>query len=593
MDKDIRELIESATINGTISEKEREFIVKKAIELGIDETEVNIFIKANLNKNAKEVNQNVLNTDIKGQNENTWIKFNEFKIGNWINLLGIILIFSSGFFPWLTSHASSSGFGQSFSGSSSIDGGFFYTLPLSIAAIFITLKRSYTNLRFYFGPLVMLLAVGLISSYTSKVGSSYGGVSASASTDAGPGVLLLFVSGLVYFIGSMFLLDKNSKVKILFTNDYSVLIYFLFLIITPNFFNTFNFSIFPAVFLAVIFGGFPLLLALNKKFRKTKNILIGNLSFWLLIIILPEPEEVLDSNSNLIKYAIETFEKIDIFYVFAFTIISLTALLIDYLEIKSKKLESINKFNFVFNPLFSAFIFLIPFLCITLYSSLTKYKVTYDELKAFNEKNTKISGNWYFLNSDSTEVNNLQITDESNISAEENGDIELLLKVSFDEGNTIKMKEYESELKIKEKFNFEIKYPIVFGEIFEVKSIENNLLIANLKSRDNKNISIIATRDYRELQNVVQTKQDRLSILNDSNQQDVPFSNGEFTVVADKCYFYSEPYVEYKQKAYLVSGQTGYYSQVMNNFVFVTFTNTNGVTTEGWLNLKDIRLMNY
>ena len=42
MENSIRELIESATVNGSISDAEREYIIKKASEIGIDEIEVKI-----------------------------------------------------------------------------------------------------------------------------------------------------------------------------------------------------------------------------------------------------------------------------------------------------------------------------------------------------------------------------------------------------------------------------------------------------------------------------------------------------------------------------------------------------------------------
>ncbi len=63
-------------------------------------------------------------------------------------------------------------------------------------------------------------------------------------------------------------------------------------------------------------------------------------------------------------------------------------------------------------------------------------------------------------------------------------------------------------------------------------------------------------------------------------------------VINDKCYFYSEPGFEYQKKAYLVKNDIGYFTQVENGFVFVTFTNPNGRTTQGWINTMDIQILN-
>jgi hypothetical protein len=592
MDSTIKELIESATVNGTISEEERNYIIKKASEIGIDEIEVNIFIKANLQKNSLKLNPNDTNTTNKNFTENNWLKFNEFKLGNWIIIIGIILIFISGFLPWVTSRVSSSGFGQSYGGSGSIGGGFFYTLPLAIAAFLFAMKRNLNHLRIYFGPFVMVVAIGLVASYANSAGSSGFGFSASASSSAGPGVALLFISGLIYLIGCIVLLDKSNKIRTVLIqirtvliHEYAILAYFFCLIIIPIPFDNFRLKFWPSIFVSLFCAGLPLLLANYKGYLKTKSVLIGNLAFWLLIIILPRYPE-----SSILHYARATFDSISFYYLYLFTTICLAALISDFLQSKGKNIEIINKLKVLFKPILLVLAIMIPFICLTLFSTITKHKVTYEELETFTQKNTDYKGYWYFLNSDSTKVNSLIITSQSNISSDESGDINLLLTAYFDVENTIKLNKYEAELKLKEDYSFEIKYPIVFENMFEIKSYENNILNGVLTTSSGEKVAITAARESDGFEEVIRKKQESIELLTNQVEFNNTIDQGTFTIISDKCYFYSEPSIENQRNAYLVKGQSGSFNQVVNGFVFVSYTNADGITTEGWLNTSDIEI---
>lgn len=586
MENTIKELVESATINGTISEEERNYIIKKASEIGIDEIEVNIFIKANLQKNSLKLNPTDTNTTNKNFAENNWLKFNEFKLGNWTIIIGIILIFISGFLPWVTSKASSSFLGQSYGASGSIGGGFFYTLPLAIAAFLFAMKRNLNHLRIYFGPFVMVVAISLIASYSNSSGASFGGISASTSSSAGPGVFLLFISGLIYLIGCIILLDKSNKIITVLVHEYAVLAYFLCLIIIPISFRGFRFSgILPFIFVFFFCAGLPLLLANYKGYLKTKSVLIGNLAFWLLIIILP-----LFPESSFLNYARETFDSISFYYLYFFTTICLAALISDYLQSRGKNIDGLNKFSIVFKPAFIAFSLLIPFLCLTLFSSITKHKVTEEEMEVFNEKNTNFQGNWFFLNSDSTIVNNIYLSCDTEISSDENGDIDLSITASFDESNSIKLNKYESKLELKEDYNFEIKYPIRFENLFEIKSYKNNILNGVLSTSSGEKVAITAERESFGFDEVIRKKQESIERLTNSDEFNNTIDQGTFTVISVKCYFYSEPSIENQRNAYLVKGESGSFNQVVNGFVFVLYTNADGITTEGWLKTSDIEI---
>lgn len=63
------------------------------------------------------------------------------------------------------------------------------------------------------------------------------------------------------------------------------------------------------------------------------------------------------------------------------------------------------------------------------------------------------------------------------------------------------------------------------------------------------------------------------------------------TIIADKVYFYDKPNGN-KLRAYLYKGDIINILEERNGFYYTEFTNTNGVTTKGWVNTKENSLTN-
>ena len=378
---------------------------------------------------------------------------------------------------------------------------------------------------------------------------------------------------------------ENQKIASFFSNQYFVLAFLVAMIFAPISFGRSNFSFWPTLFISLLWAGLPILVSNNKNFHKTKSTLIGNFAFWFLLIILPRNPE-----SSFLIYARETFESISTYYVYFFAVIGLSALNSDYQQSKGKKSEFENKIAFIFKSKFIALSFLIPFLSLTVYSTLTKHNVSSEELDAFNKKNSSFKGSWYFLNADTTKVNRLTITSNSKISIDKSGDVELTLTAYFDSQNSFNLNKNEIELKLKEDYSFEIKYPISFDNVFEITSYENNSLKGVASISNGEKINIIASRESYNLQDLIQKKRARLEYLSQQAALNTSVSQGQFTIISDKCYFYSEPSFENQRKAYLVKGETGSFIQSENGFVFTSFTNSNGVTTEGWLDTNNLEI---
>ena len=522
MENSIRELIESATVNGSISDAEREYIIKKASEIGIDEIEVNIFIKSNLQKNQN--NRETQNKSIK-QNESFieegWLKFSEFKLGNWILLISVVLMFFSGFLPWVKSSVSGTVLNNNYGSSGSIGGGIFYTLPLSITAIIFVLKRNLKKFCLFFGVFVIIVAIGLVASYTSKVSGSAGLASVSASTGAGPGVLFLGLSGLIFIIGSLITssvitIDKISKNRSIITHDYTIISIILITILIPLSFNNykFNLRLFDSLLYASFFGVLPFLLSKYKKFNNTKNILIGNFVFWGFIILFPHNYY----NSSFLYYVNKSFNSILNYYQYFFSFICISALIYDYFESKGKKIIQIEKYKILFKSFIIGMGFLIPLTTLILISTLTKHRVSSEELTTFNERNLNFDGYWYFINSDSTRVDMLTLDLTSNISTEENGDIIVNVTAEVDENESNKFTKNNFKTILEIDYSSNLIFPIKFDESFQIKSIKNEILTCVVKTSEGKSINIIAKREISELEAMINNKKNSVNI-NENNEK--------------------------------------------------------------------------
>ena len=586
MENSIKELIDSATINGTISDAERNYIIKKANDLGIDEIEVNIFINANLKKNtSNSSNQaNSINTIL---NSDGWLTFKDFNKGNWVMFIGILLLFIAGFLPWVQGKISSSGFGSSYGHKGSVGGGFFYTFPLTIAGVFFAMKNNLTKYRIYFGPFVFLVMIGLIASYTSRHSASYGGISASASTKAGPGVILMGISGIIYLIGALILDDKNSKLTKIFTHQKAFIVYLIILTLAPVLMKNFRLNLASSITLSLIWGGLPLLITKYKQLPKTQKVMMGNIIFWVIVIILPR-----HSDLSFINYTRKVFDNYASLYLLFYFLISSAAIASDYYESTGKSLEKLAKIQFLFNSKIIALTLLIPISIFATYSTLTKHEVTYEEFDKFNHENSKFEGYWYFLNSDTTKIERLNISNENSICQDESGDIDIKFITYFDESNSIKLNKYEFEFKSKLQYDEQIKFPVKFENSFEVQSCDSTILKANITNINGEKINIIAIRESSQLDNLIQEKINRVASQTITNEiYTIPI--GDFIVKNVKCFFYSEPNLNMQKNSYLVNGDSGTYSQIENGFVYAVFNGSNGVTSEGWISIDDIEIQSY
>ncbi|SUX48882.1 hypothetical protein [Chryseobacterium indoltheticum] len=76
---------------------------------------------------------------------------------------------------------------------------------------------------------------------------------------------------------------------------------------------------------------------------------------------------------------------------------------------------------------------------------------------------------------------------------------------------------------------------------------------------------------------------------NKRNEEQQPFDNNqEYTVIQPKAYFHQKPNQNSRKDTYLLYGAKIIASDETRYFVFTTFTNTDGVTSKGWVLKTDI-----
>ena len=87
-----------------------------------------------------------------------------------------------------------------------------------------------------------------------------------------------------------------------------------------------------------------------------------------------------------------------------------------------------------------------------------------------------------------------------------------------------------------------------------------------------------------------------ISFSNEYGSYDMSFANVKGVskgtkaamITSDRAFFYKEPNVLTKRKAYMVKGQTVNYNIVSGDYFYAVFINEKGSKTEGWMLNSDV-----
>jgi hypothetical protein len=97
---------------------------------------------------------------------------------------------------------------------------------------------------------------------------------------------------------------------------------------------------------------------------------------------------------------------------------------------------------------------------------------------------------------------------------------------------------------------------------------------------------------------LIERREELYRILNEDNkeQETQDNNNSEIIEVGDniivtskRAYFYEYPDYANRTESYIVSNDVTNVTDMNNGFIYTTFTNSEGYSTSGWINLADIR----
>jgi hypothetical protein len=446
-----------------------------------------------------------------------------------------------------------------------------------------------------------------ISEATDKVKGTFlegMGKLAEASFSIEFGLYLVVLTGILIPIFAFLIKDKNDssnekyneKIIAILTSVGAFSVYFLILLIFPLailFYESnspHSIPVYIKTFIFIIIGSFlPLKLSEYKKYDRLKSLFKTNLFFWIGVLVwrlvVSKFSFIYENNVQL------TFIDFIDYYQYVFAALGLLSLFAETYEKKGKQIKFINNISFLFNQKILSGIIIISFLSLSTYNYFTKHIISYEEWETFRSTNNKFSGQWYFLNNDTTNVEFINFSFEADAYGR-SGDVKLDYSASFNQNSNLDIKNSSPRLSMIVDYKYKLSFPIVLDSSLEIKSVDGDILKGNIFTSDKKSKEFIAYRDNNKLYSLIREKEERSinNVISGDESYVNATSDNSFTVIVNKSYFHSEPNLSYRRKGYLVNGDVGTFTEINNGFAFVKFTNSVGVVTTGWVLLSDLEL---
>ena len=320
---------------------------------------------------------------------------------------------------------------------------------------------------------------------------------------------------------------ENAAIKRVFANEYAIYLYITILLYIQYDFLTTPLSFIQLLLFeaAVVLPGF-LFLRYLEFFRSAKIYALWFFVFFIQYIL----------NYQLSEFGTLRDAKIIAFDVFIpiFLFILIVSMTRDKLErhnIKVSVFES-KIGEFIFKPRFYLGIFLIPLLVVFTYYLFTRHEITEEEYQKFNERNSFVSGKWYFLNDDSTKVYVLTIepfesTSSAQYSSTLNAQIDYF--ITDLDGESIGYGTYETSADCDET----LKLPWKFKEGLDIRSLNNDKLFINLNFSNKSMLDIKAEKNPNAFAKIIAEKE-KSSIIGDITGSYVGgFGENEITLIIE------------------------------------------------------------
>jgi hypothetical protein len=331
------------------------------------------------------------------------------------------------FLPWISS------FGGSFNMLS--DGFVKFIGPYGYFCILISLGMivmSFMRFKFAFLLGILNLIIALIP--VMKILDAVKGL--SDFFEGGLGLILFFISGILYTLVSLIDLRSVSngtsekrdvygdlkKIIQLYQSELILSIACLFVLI-PAFDKSISNYTFSDFFWTILwFGLLPAFVFYRLKMKKTFVFFLAYPIFIALNYLYVFVGGLFDgfTNSTFGNNFRESLVTNFSWFSLVFYVLIFLSVVIEYMTLKGKGVnESLTKvYNRISKPIIYFPLIFAPLVISMVYYSFARTNLTEDDYKAFNERNSSLAGDWFFLNGDSTEILVLRI-DPTSSSQEE------------------------------------------------------------------------------------------------------------------------------------------------------------------------------
>ena len=399
------------------------------------------------------------------------------------------------FLPWVESHGSGYGSSFSFSANGFACGHGYYILLFAIVAFVLAYLRN----KFVFIPGILALIDGI--SVVSGIGShsmSFGGASGGAGFAFGP-VIVIISSALL--IAAPFIKGTRQKkeegkpidLKSLLVNLKSLLVKYKFqllsgliaiLILLPlNNDLAYDYDLVHIL----LYVAAPMLLMKYIGLKRTYNLFFGLLVFFVIALIGIILDKTTYLNKNQLSISNnydQSLIKAEFWFHYIFYISILIAFIADIIERVKKEIlpDYIGRFKIIFNPTFSVAALLIPFIGYFIYYSSTRHLITNEEAIGFETNNSYFSGDWYFLNKDSSFTFKFQVQPVRSGQRYNEGDLATVIQYSLFSKNDECVGRETIDTLI--KYNVIITLPLKFKSGNEITLLKDSILNIKIKFND-------------------------------------------------------------------------------------------------------------
>jgi hypothetical protein len=189
-----------------------------------------------------------------------------------------------------------------------------------------------------------------------------------------------------------------------------------------------------------------------------------------------------------------------------------------------------------------------------------------------------INGTWYFLNADSTEIEELSInSSSSNMNTDASDGI-----ISSNMFAVCTEIDGQQEVLVNNMFNENITFPINFDNNFlQLTSISKDKITGSYRLPSGEKVNFIGLKDGEILRKEIK------SYFNEFNEFNEIELSGQFSVITENTEVYLEPSFEYSQGIFLKIGDSGTFSRRENGFIFISQM-INDVYVEGWISESNV-----